>query len=107
MTLTRVDSGQFAGGIVGCAAGAAHRLEPTDEEIILAYLEPTSTIGAAAQRMLGSISIVAPLPNDALVRELRNAIAEGASAKAEVPRPICGIRRALNSSCLTLGINAN
>ena len=60
-----------------------HRLEPTEEAIILAYLEPTSTIGAAAQKMLGSISIVAPLPNDALVRELRNAIAEGASEKAE------------------------
>ena len=81
--LTSADGNNFAGGIVGCAAGVAHRLEPMDEEIVVAYLEPTSTIGAAAQRMLGSISIVAPLPNDALVRELRNAIAEGASEKAE------------------------
>ena len=83
VALTGADGRQFAGGIVSCAAGVTHRLEPTDEAIILAYLEPTSTIGAAAQRMLGSISIVAPLPNDALVRELRNAIAEGASEKAE------------------------
>ena len=83
VTLTSADGRQFAGGIVGCAAGAAHRLEPTDEEIILAYLEPTSTIGAAAQKMLGSISIVEPQPNDAHVRELRNSIVEGASEKAE------------------------
>ena len=83
VALTGADGRQFAGGIVGCAAGVTHRLEPTDEAIILAYLEPTSTIGAAAQKMLSSISIVAPLTNDALVGELRNAIAKGDPQKAE------------------------
>ncbi len=81
--MTGADGSRFAGGIVGCAVGVTHRIEPADEEIILAYLEPTSTIGAAVQNILGSISIVAPLPDDFLVRELRNAIAEGASQKAE------------------------
>ena len=81
--LTGADGRQFAGGIVGCAAGVAHRLEPMDEEIVVAYLEPTSTIGAATQKMLGGISIVAPLPNDTLFRELRNIVADGASQTAE------------------------
>ncbi len=74
---------QYAGGFVGCAAGTIHRIEPTIDDIILVYLEPTSTIGAAAQKKLNGISIVESRPQPGLVRALRRAIADGTPQAAE------------------------
>lgn len=81
--LTDAEDRHYAGGFVGCAAGAMHRLEPTDDEIILVYLEPTSTIGIAAQKKLGGISIVERSSQPALVSALRIAIADGTTGTAE------------------------
>lgn len=81
--LTDAGDRHHAGGFVGCAAGTMHRLEPTDDEIILVYLEPTSTIGMAAQNKLGGISIVELSAQPALVSTLRMAIANGTSSMAE------------------------
>ena len=74
---------RHAGGFVGCAAGTMHRLEPTDDEVILVYLEPTSTIGLAAQKKLDGISIIELLPQPTRVDALRSAIANGSPKAAE------------------------
>lgn len=81
---------------MACAAGAMHRLEPTDDEIILVYLEPTSTIGMAAQKQLGGITIVEAIPQPALVSAFRIAIADGTpnTAEALLRSIFCGSNRA-------------
>lgn len=94
--LTDPEGRQHTGGFVGCAAGTIHCLEPTDDEIILIYLEPTSTIGAAAQKQLGGISIIEFDSQPALVHGLRMAIAKGSPRAAEelVHSIFCGSNRA-------------
>lgn len=90
--LTDADGRQHVGGFVGCAAGTMHRIEATEDEIVLVYLEPTSTLGAAVQTKLDSISIIDSQPQPALVRALRQAIADAAPvAAANLLHPIfCG-----------------
>ena len=74
-----------AGGFVGCAAGTMHRLESTAEQIILVYVEPTTMIGAAAQKKIDGISILETSPRPDLVRALRLAISDGTPKAAEAP----------------------
>ncbi len=81
--LTGADGRQHAGRFVVCAADTVHCLEPTEEEIVLVYLEPTSTIGAAAQKKVDGISIMEISPRPDLVRALRKAIVDGTPKAAE------------------------
>ena len=81
--LADADGRMHAGGFVGCAAGTMHRLEPTEEQIILVYLEPTTMIGAAAQKRINGISILETSPRPDLVRALRLAIADGSPKVAQ------------------------
>ena len=81
--LTDTEGRHHVGGFVGCAAGTTHRLEPTDDEIILVYLEPTSTLGAAAQKKIDGILILETSPCPDFVRALRLAIASGKPEAAE------------------------
>ena len=83
--LADADGRIHVGGFVGCAAGVMHRLEPTKEQIILVYLEPTTMIGAAAQKKIDGISILETSPRPDLVRELRLAISDGTRKAAEAP----------------------
>ena len=83
--LADADGRMHAGGFVGCAAGTMHRLESTAEQIILVYVEPTTMIGAAAQKRIDGISILETSPRPDLVRALRLAIADGSPKGAEAP----------------------
>lgn len=83
MKIADADGRIHAGGFVGCAAGTMHRLEPTEEQIILVYLEPTSTLGAAAQKRTAGTFILEKSPCPDLVRALRLAIADGMPNAAE------------------------
>lgn len=81
--LSDADGRIHVGGFVGSAAGMMHRLEPTEEQIILVYLEPTTMIGAAAQKKIDGISILETSPRPDLVRALRLAISDGTPRAAE------------------------
>jgi AraC-like DNA-binding protein len=83
VTLIDEHGQKYAGGFVNCAAGTTHRLEPTDDEIMLVYLEPTSTIGLAAQRQSDGISVVELRPQPSLVNALRGAVSNGLPEAAE------------------------
>ncbi len=81
--LADADGRVYAGGFLGCAAGTMHRLEPTEDQIILVYLEPTTIIGAAAQKRIDGISILETARRVDLVRALRLAIADGSPKVAQ------------------------
>ena len=81
--LADADGRMHASGFVACAAGTTHRLEPTEEQIILVYVEPTTMIGAAAQNRVDGISILETLPRPDLFRALRLAIVDGTPKAAE------------------------
>ncbi len=83
MKLADADGRMHVGGFVGCSAGTMHRLEPKEEQIILVYLEPTTMIGAAAQKRIDGISILETAPRPDLVRTLRRAISDGTHQAAE------------------------
>lgn len=81
--LVDADGRIYAGGLAGCAAGTMHRLEPTEDQIIIAYLEPTTKLGAAAQKKIDGISILAASPPPNLFSALQMAIEDGLPQAAE------------------------
>lgn len=81
--LYRGDAPPVEGGIVGCSAGALHRLEPSAQRVAILYLEPTSTLGRIAHAQFRQMQVVAKPPRPELFWLVSAAIERSAPVEVE------------------------